>query len=364
MTRIRASWMFPAAVIAAWLAAQAGFAQTHTICDVQAYDDQGLSPLVGEGVTVRGVVTLPPGYIQSDRVSMYIELDGCGVNVYGGDLSPAAVDVALGDTVLVTGGVVEYLSASTGAGAVTEIEVATATDIELIAHGPVPEPTYFNLQELGHEEQEGRFVRTIGVVRQTNYEYSIYIEQPWSGAEIQVYQGFNDSTDFSGFDIGDTLDVAGVMVQYDRTAPFFDGWELVPRFQSDMKIAVPPEPPPPVYWPNASLEVPAFPFRPDVGDVLEIRYAAPEGSEVVMEIFDLQGRVIRTLAEGEYTGRNETPDHYRDDFFVEGIKGWDGRDELRRLVPAGVYVCRLEARDRAGRVTTTTAPVVVGVKLD
>ena len=131
-----------------------------------------------------------------------------------------------------------------------------------------------------------------------------------------------------------------------------------------MKIAVPPELPPPAYFPNASLHVPAFPFRPDVGDVLEISYWAPEDSEVVMEIFDLQGRRVRTLTEGEYDGHNDAPDLYKDDFFVEGVRGWDGRDDLRRMVPAGVYLCRLEATARDGRVTAATAPIVVGIKLD
>ena len=51
-----------------------------------------------------------------------------------------------------------------------------------------PEPTYINLKTLGREENEGRLCRTIGVVREENLPYDIYIEQPWSGAEIQVYQ--------------------------------------------------------------------------------------------------------------------------------------------------------------------------------
>lgn len=362
MNRTRAGLTL-AAAIALTLIAEAGVAQTHTICEVQEYDSQGLSPLLGEVVTVRGVVTLPPGYIQPTRINMYMELDGCGVNVYSSDVAPAALGLALGDTILVTGTVVEYISGS-GAGATTELEVATAGDVEIVSEGPAPEPTYFNLQEAGREEHEGRLIRTIGVVRETNYDWRMYIEQPWSGAEIQIYQGNNDSTDFSGFDIGDTLDVTGVVLQYDTAPPYFDGWELTPRFQTDMRRAVPPEPPPPEYFPNASLRVPAFPFRPDVGDVLEISYWAPEGSEVVVEIFDLQGRAVRTLTEGTYDGYNDVPDLYKDDFFVEGVRGWDGRDDLRRLVPAGTYICRLEAKDGEGRVTATTAPIVVGIKLD
>jgi len=82
-----------------------------------------------------------------------------------------------------------------------------------------------------------------------------------------------------------------------------------------------------------------------------------------MEIYDLQGRVVRTLTEGEYTGYSSVPEFYKDDFFVQGLNGWDGRDDLRRLVPAGAYVCRLEVEDRDGRTSASTAPIVVGIEL-
>lgn len=334
-----------------------------TICDVQEFDENGLSPLEGQTVTVRGAVTLPPGYIQPLYTSMYIEEDGCGINVFCFDLLP--FELALGDTVQVTGVVVEYISSTTGAGATTEIVCSSPSQIVLIStDNPEPEPTYFSLQEVGDERYEGRLVRTIGEVRETNYDWSMYIWQPWSGAEIQVYQANNDSTDFSVFDIGDTLDITGVLLQYDRDLPYFDGWELVPRFQRDMQYAVAPAPPQPEFWPNATLRAPARPFVPELGYVMPIEYSAPEESTVTIEVYDLQGRVVRTLASGEYTGYSDLPGYYKDDYYVTGIQGWDGRDELKRLVPAGTYVVRLEVTDRDGDVSVATMPIVVGVKLD
>jgi hypothetical protein len=73
--------------------------------------------------------------------------------------------------------------------------------------------------------------------------------------------------------------------------------------------------------------------------------------------------VVRTLTEDEYTGYSSVPEFYKEDFFVQGTNGWDGRDDLRRLAPAGAYVCRLEVEDRNGQVSVSTAPIVVGVKL-
>ena len=68
-----------------------------------------------------------------------------------------------------------------------------------------------------------------------------------------------------------------------------------------------------------------------------MRFALPSATNVRMELFDLQGRRLRTLA----SGRMEA--------------GWhsvtlDRRQERGASLPAGVYLCRLVAgRDRAER---------------
>ncbi|NHZ86680.1 MAG: T9SS type A sorting domain-containing protein, partial [Planctomycetia bacterium] len=73
---------------------------------------------------------------------------------------------------------------------------------------------------------------------------------------------------------------------------------------------------------------PAFPnpFNPTTN----IRYDLPHASYVVLRVFDLAGREIRTLARG---------------FDLSGSKSvvWDGRDNHGRNVSAGVYIYRLEA---------------------
>ena len=356
MMREQKGWVILTVALA--ILAWAGASQAETICDVQEYDAMGVSPLEGDVVTVRGVVTLEPGVFQPLYTSFYMEWEGCGINIF--NFAPNIVTATVGDTIDVTGTVTEYQSSTTGAGSTTEIEMSSWS---MVAQGDGEfEPTYLNLKVLGAEENEGRLCRTIGVVREENLPYDIYIEQPWSGAEIQVYRA-NELLDIGGFAIGDTIDVTGVIMQYDRTAPFFDGYELSPRYQSDMMLAVPPPPPEPEFWPNAALRIPSHVFRPDVNEVIPIAYLAPDESDVTMKIFDLQGRVVRTLTDTEYTGYSSVPEFYKDDFFVQGTNGWDGRDDLRRLVPAGAYICRLEVEDGDGQVSVSTAPVVVGIEL-
>ncbi len=356
MTRKQKGWVMLAVALAVLTAAPAA-GQEVTICDVQEYDAMGYSPLLGEIVTVRGVVTVEPGVFQPLMTSFFIEWGDCGVNVFHFD--PDIVAVAVGDTIDVTGEVEEYQSSG---GLTTEILLSSWS---MVGEGDGEfEPTYISLKRLGVEENEGRLCRTIGVVREKNLPNNIYIHQPWSGAEIQVY-GANSAIDLNVYDVGDTIDVTGNMMQYDREAPFFDGYELSPRYQSDMTVAIAPPswPPEPEFWPNAALRIPTQVFRPHGNEIIPIAYLAPDRSEVTMKIYDLQGRVVRTLTEDEYTGYSTIPEFLKDDFFVDGTNGWDGRDDLRRLAPAGAYVCRLEVEDGDGQVSVSTAPIVVGVKL-
>jgi hypothetical protein len=68
--------------------------------------------------------------------------------------------------------------------------------------------------------------------------------------------------------------------------------------------------------------------------------------------------VVRTLVDGEYDGRSDLPT-----LGGERVRGWDGRDDLRRLVVPGAYVVRLEVTDRDDSVSIVTVPAVVGARL-
>ena len=62
------------------------------------------------------------------------------------------------------------------------------------------------------------------------------------------------------------------------------------------------------------------------------RGALPRALRVRLEVYDLAGRLVRTLVQGE-----EPPGRRR--------AIWDGRDDAGRLVASGVYYYRLEARE-------------------
>jgi len=305
---------------------------------VQEYDDQGLCLRVGETVRSVGFVTVPAGVFQPEYTSMYMqEHDGSGINVFAyGQLSEPALE---GDLISATGQVVDYISSSSGAGATTEI---SASSISVLARGfdPIP-PTVMLTGDVGHEDNEGLFVQTSGVVVSVE-GFAIYIDD--GSGSIQIYQNFND-LDFSVFAVGDSVRMTGVILQYDQYPPFFAGYELSPRYDYDMEILS-------AHYSNtADVTIDAKVLDAGAGETIEISYNAPRATQVTVRIFDLKGREVATLFDGTCLGPQRSM--------------WDGRDDEGRRVPMGVYICHVLARNQdRGDGTNASAPIVVGAKLD
>lgn len=73
------------------------------------------------------------------------------------------------------------------------------------------------------------------------------------------------------------------------------------------------------------------PFNPST----TIRFELSQGGYVTVKIYDLSGRLVKTLLSGEQTAGTHT-------------EVWDGTDDAGRKVAAGVYFCQLEFTDASG----------------
>ena len=86
------------------------------------------------------------------------------------------------------------------------------------------------------------------------------------------------------------------------------------------------------YSQKIELKIEPNPFSPD-GDGFEdeavFRYSLPMESNLTLRIYDVKGRLIKTLADDEPG--------------VSGEISWDGRDEQGETVRIGIYVVWAEA---------------------
>ncbi len=102
---------------------------------------------------------------------------------------------------------------------------------------------------------------------------------------------------------------------------------------------------------EAFVDIPPKVIIPDYGEEITITFAAPTNSDMLVQIYDIEGNLIATLLDEAY-----------DPTVSEVV--WDGRDRLNEIVPIGVYICYVEATERpSGLVTSAKAPIVVAVPL-
>ncbi len=319
------------------------------ISEVQASDEMGFSPLWGQAVGVVGFATVPPGFFSPTRLNMYVQdTEGWGVNIYSPNLMP--YPALEGDLLLCTGAVIEYRSVdstdplATPQGSTTEIadtEFAPGT-VTVLARGfDVIQPLPLATGHIGHEDREGTLVTTSGTVVSVE-GFAIYINDG-SGA-CQVYQNFTD-LDFSWYALGDELEVTGIVLQYDYTAPYFGGYELAPRYDDDIVVLG-----------TSSLDDPRVEVSTKVLDIssdeaIDIDFFSIGCDHVAVRVFDLKGRSVATIYDGRCLGSIR--------------RSWDGRDDSGRKVPVGVYICHIQARSRDGsEISDSAVPIVVGTKLN
>ncbi len=268
-------------------------------------------------VTIRGIVTAvlpgeyPNFFLQTPDKGLW-----SGVFVY--DLS---VDPDRGDDLAITASVDEYFG-------LTEIKNVSSFEIHS-SDNPMPAPENITTADLaggcsaGAEAYEGVLVRVNDVSCTTApNEYGEWFIDDGSGpCQVDDYLYSYAAT------LGENFPAIVGIVHYS-----YGEYELLPRDGGDINpTAVNPTAvqdygqttPPKAY--GLSQNYPN-PFNPET----EIRYALPEGSYVRLEVFNLLGQKVATLADGPQEGG---------EFAVR----WNGTDDTGLSLASGIYFCRLQA---------------------
>ncbi len=322
------------------------------IADVQRPGSDGLTPqLVGQTVTVEGVVTGPANIISSptsSTASSYIQDATGGVNIYGGSKS----DFDLGRRVVVTGIVTEY-------NGVTEV-VASSANIsvwDLADSLPLPKTLVYN--QFPTEAIEGLLIDFEGIVNAPPaYAGGGYNLEVRNGdANIAIRYGETAGFDNSVLAPGTKVHITGIVSQYDKEPPYSTGYQIIPRFPqpytygarqypADIEIIADMTPPAAT---DAILDIRPNPFSPDLGEAAWIEINAPADDRVTLRIYDLKGRLVKTCLNNAPGGHQNYP--------------WDGKDNLGRRANIGIYIAHLRSVSPKGSAVDRTKLVVLGTPL-
>ncbi len=213
------------------------FAQITNIVDIQDYTaagaPNGLGPLWGQIVTVRGVITMPAGVFNSG--SHYVQDATGGITFFS-----TTSGFALGDSVEVTGTVGSFNG--------SEIDLSNLT-LTFLGVSTVPAPQVMTVPQVidndGDGVQSAADYRITGTLVQVtgNIVYLPGVESPpWpvgsgqgtvgltdaSGDTLIVFVDRTTAIDASSMGNGDLFQITGIVSPYNGLI------ELKPRFQTDL----------------------------------------------------------------------------------------------------------------------------------
>jgi DNA/RNA endonuclease YhcR with UshA esterase domain len=317
------------------------FVSTIPIGEIQQPDSAGYnSSHLGENVIVAGVVTGPSdAFSPSGRTSFFIQDETGGIDIYS---SEEGRTFTLGELVLIGGQVTEY-------NGLTEVSVEALDSIKILGTGyPLPQPYNLRVSEVLKESLEGLLVhleegRVGSQPIRAGAGQSFYV---WNGQiPITVYVYDRTGIDLSNLEIGDIVNITGIVGQYDTEEPYDGGYQLLPRFPSDIEKVSSGTPAP---KPSISLKVNdkiTQSFSPDLGEVLNIKVSGPLNARYTLKVFDLHGRLVKTFYEGLYGPRDEI---------------WDGRDKTGRRMTIGMYIIQLRTLYSDGKEDVNNKLVVIG----
>jgi phosphatidylserine/phosphatidylglycerophosphate/cardiolipin synthase-like enzyme len=197
------------------------------IAEARENDVNGVPVLLGEIVTVNGIVTVANEF----GAPAYVEDHTGGIAVYDFTFSDS---VSIGDEVTITGTITHFNGLTEMENVTTDAKPSTGNAVVPIV---VSIPDLLADGKDGDEKYESRLVRLNGVTVNT---------QAWtvsgSGVNYKLSDGTNEidvridnDVPFAGEPApGGSFDIVGVISQYQRNSPFVGGYQLMPRLGSDI----------------------------------------------------------------------------------------------------------------------------------
>ncbi len=202
------------------------------ISEVKVNDANGASTRIGDLVTVRGIITVgnefgSPSFIQDNSA---------GMSIYGTIFSAA---VNIGDEVQVTGKVTQFNGLN---------QIEFPEQYSVISRGNYVDPIIVTPSQInfngvgGVENYEGKLVHIIGVTVTTlsgtpvtnwaaNTNYRLIGASSSDTVQLRID---NNTNLVGGVAPAGKFDLIGVVGQYKTASPYIGGYQVMPRFTSDI----------------------------------------------------------------------------------------------------------------------------------
>ncbi len=245
--------------------------QITTIASIQA------NPVIGEVVTIEGILTIGSGLLQSGLTKAYIQdASGRGINLFHYD------ELALnrGDMIKAVGVVDVYLST---------VEIKDFS-YQLISTGnALPNPVTLTPGEANETEYEGTWLKITGTVTDTwsaGGGQNVLVGDGSDTCVVRIWE--TTGVDVTPLTVGTEWSFLGVESQYNSTFQLLVAYDADIISTSDIEVID--------TKPSQFALNPAYPnpFNPST----TLSWNLDSTSEVMLRVMDVRGREVARLAEG------------------------------------------------------------------
>jgi len=314
-----------------------------TIAEVQRPGADGYSSAYeGQYVKVRGRITGPSNIFTSgSSKSLYIQDATNGVNVYAPQYSASTekwLD-SCGTEWECIGKVTEYsglTEVASGMMVLLDSTMVPVSSIELPFNAAVTEAMESQLIQV-----TGSVITEPGAA---GGGMNFTIKNGTPAVTIRVVDGANVMTNWIKKNL--RVRVIGIVGQYGSAVPYSTGYQVMPRFVYEIVDLTESMPASAVMRIDSVLP---NPFSPAEYQASLIKVNSPRDYKLYLEIFDLEGRLVRRLLTNQPGGYYELY--------------WDGTDERRESCPIGIYVLNLKGITNEGKNVFVRKPIVIATKL-
>ncbi|MCF7912376.1 MAG: T9SS type A sorting domain-containing protein [Candidatus Cloacimonetes bacterium] len=290
-----------------------------TVHDIQFTEDpSGESPYLLQVVTIEEAVVVGVGWKPNGGHASFFVVDPDGgpwSGVYVYDYDEAYVwSVSEGDLVTITATVDEYYGFT---------ELGYIEECDVIGQGTVPAPCEVNTADIEYmEAYESCLVQVDDVtVTEAQDDYGLWRVTDGSGS-CNIDDSFFYLDDIDPPIVINVDDFWGRIVG--MVSYSYDEYSINPRYPEDL-------------YPNSHINESVIdvasvtlngnypnPFNP----VTRIDYTLQEGTTINLSVYDVAGRLVKTL----YTGAQSSGDHF---------EIWDGTDNNGSAISSGIYFSRI-----------------------
>ncbi|MDP8211395.1 MAG: T9SS type A sorting domain-containing protein [Candidatus Stygibacter australis] len=290
-----------------------------TVHDIQFTEDpSGDSPYLEQVVTIEEAVVVGVGWKPGGGHASFFIVDpdgGAWSGVYVFDYDEAYVwSLAEGDLVTITATVDEYYELT---------ELASIEECEVIGTAAVPAPVEISTADLASmEAYEGCLVQVDDVtVTAAQNDYGVWYVTDGS-APCQIDDSFfylDEVEPEIVITLGDFWGRLVGMVVYS-----YDEYSLNPRYVADMY----PESNTTESVIDASSVIIRGNYPNPFNPTTRIDYSLQQSTDIDLSVYDVAGRLVKTLYNGTQTSGNH-------------FEVWDGTDNSGKAIASGIYFSRI-----------------------